>query len=136
MFLREIMNKKIVTLPPEASIREAAQKMKTNGIGFLLVVNKGTVKGCVTDRDLTICLADGKDPSATKVGSIMNKNVVFAKPDTDIFEATRLMARKKVRRLPIMENSSLVGVVTTSDIAPVIETEVDNFLHLEEVYRH
>ena len=136
MFLRDIMQKEIITLSPEASIREAAKKMRDHKIGFLLVVNDGALRGCLTDRDLTLCIAEGKDFDKVTVGSIMQKNVVFATPDTDVYEATRLMAEKKVRRLPIIQNRSLIGLVTISDLASVIEEEVDNFLHVEEVYAH
>jgi CBS domain-containing protein len=135
MLVKQIMQKKIVTVNPGATIRETAKKMKDYRVGYLLVTNGESIKGCVTDRDLVIWMASGKDPDATRVDGIMQSSVVTAPPDTDVFDASKLMARKKVRRLPIVENSKLIGLVSVSDLASVIEEEVDNFLHVEEAYQ-
>lgn len=136
MMLRKIMQKKVTTISPDTSIREAAKKMKRGRIGYLVITNAQHVKGCVTDRDIATWLADGKDPDATKVDSIMQKKVVSAEPDMDIVDASKLMARRKVRRLPIVEKERLVGLVSTSDLAPIIEQEIDSFLQVEEAYHH
>ncbi len=135
MLLRQIMQKKIVTVSPESTIRETAKKMKDYRVGYLLVTNGESIKGCVTDRDIVLWLANGKDPDATRVDGIMQSSVVTAPPDTDVFDASKLMARKKVRRLPVVENSKLIGLVSVSDLASVIEEEVDNFFHVEEAYQ-
>lgn len=89
----------------------------------------------MTDRDLALWLATGKNPDETKIDGVMQSHVISASPEIDVFEASKLMARKKVRRLPITENGRLVGLVSTSDIASVIEEEVDNFFHVEEAYQ-
>lgn len=135
MFLKEIMQKKVVTLNPGATLRDAAKKMKDYRVGYLLITNGESVRGCLTDRDLVIWLANGKDPDVIKVDSIMQTNVVTAPPDTDVFDASKLMARKKIRRLPIVEDGRLLGLVSVSDIASVLEEEVDNFFHVEEAYQ-
>lgn len=135
MQLKQIMQKKVVTASPDASIREVAKKMKDYRIGYLLLTNGEAIKGCVTDRDIVVWLAGGKDPDATKINSIMRTNVITSAPDTDVFDASRLMARKKIRRLPIVEGSKLLGLVSVSDLASVIEEEVDNFFHVEEAYQ-
>lgn len=135
MLLREIMQKKVITVSPDATVRDAAKKMKDFKIGYLLITNGEAIKGCVTDRDLVLLLANGKDPDTTKINSIMQTHIVTAVPDTDVFEASKIMARKKIRRLPVEENGRLVGLVSISDLASVIEEEVDNFLHVEEAYQ-
>lgn len=135
MQLKQIMQKKVVTLNPDASIRDAAKKMKDYRVGYLLVTNGESVKGCITDRDIVLWLAGGKDPDATKINSIMQTSVVTAQPDLDVFDASKLMARKKIRRLPIVEGNKLLGLVSVSDLASVIEEEVDNFFHVEEAYQ-
>ena len=136
MLLKEIMQKKVTTLSPDATIREAAKIMKRQRIGYLLVANGKELKGCLSDRDIAMCIADGKDPEKTTVGNIMQTNIVSVTPETDVFEISRIMARKRVRRLPVLDRNRIVGVVSTADLAPVIEQEVDNFLHVEESYRH
>lgn len=135
MLLREIMQKKVVTISPDVSIREAAKKMKDYRIGYLVITNGETVRGCVTDRDLVMWLASGKDPDNTRIDTVMQSNIITATPDTDIFEASKLMARKKIRRLPLVENGRLIGLISTADIASVLEEEVDNFFHVEEAYQ-
>lgn len=135
MQLKQIMQKKVVTVGPDASIRETAKKMKDYRVGYLLVTNGESIKGCITDRDLVIWLASGKDPDGIRIDSIMQSSVITATPETDVFDASKLMARKKVRRLPIVENNKLIGLVSVSDLASVIEEEVDNFLHVEEAYQ-
>ncbi|MDO8427413.1 MAG: CBS domain-containing protein, partial [Deltaproteobacteria bacterium] len=87
------------------------------------------------DRDLVIWLANGKNPDETKIDQIMQSNIVTATQDTDVFDASKIMARKKIRRLPIAENGKLLGLVSVSDIASVLEEEVDNFFHVEEAYQ-
>lgn len=135
MFLKEIMQKRIVTLSPEATVREAAKKMKDYRVGYLLVTNGESLKGCVTDRDLVLWLAGGKNPDEVRVESIMQSNVVTAEPETDVYEASKIMARKKIRRLPIVEDGKLRGLVSISDIASIVEEEVDNFFHVEEAHQ-
>ena len=135
MLLKQIMQKKVVTLGPDASVRDAAKKMKDYRIGYLLVTNGESIKGCLTDRDIVLWLSGGKDPDSTKISSIMQTGVVTAEPDLDVFDASKLMARKKIRRLPIVEGNKLVGLVSVSDLASVIEEEVDNFFHVEEAYQ-
>lgn len=135
MLLKQIMQKRVVTLNPDATVRDAAKKMKDYRVGYLLLTNGESIKGCVTDRDLVIWLAGGKDPDNTRVNSIMQTNVVTAAPDLDVFDASKLMAKKKIRRLPIVEGQKLIGIVSVSDLASVIEEEVDNFFHVEEAYQ-
>ncbi len=136
MFLRDIMQKRLVTLSPDASIREASRKMKDEGVGCVLIVNGETLRGIVTDRDIACWLAEGSDPDGVKLSDVMHTDIVSAAPDTDVFDASRIMAGAKVRRLPIVENGRLCGIVTTSDLATVLEEEVDNFFHVQEAYHH
>lgn len=135
MRLKEIMQKKVVTLGPDATIREAAKKMKDYRIGYLLITNGEQIKGCLTDRDLVLWLASGKDPDSSKIDSVMQTSVVTAPQETDVFDASKLMAKKKIRRLPVVEGNKLIGLVSVSDIASVLEEEVDNFFHVEEAYQ-
>lgn len=135
MFLKEIMQKRVVTLSPDATVREAAKKMKDYRVGYLMVTNGESLKGCVTDRDIVLWLAGGKNPDEVRIESIMQSSVVTADPETDVYEASKIMSRKKIRRLPIVEDGKLCGLVSISDIASVLEEEVDNFFHVEEAHQ-
>ena len=137
MMLRDIMEKDIVTVTPDMTVREAAKKMKEEKIGCILVTENGSLKGILTDRDITcMIVADGKDPNYTMVKEIMNCDVVYTSPETDILEAFKIMAGHKIRRLPLKFNGKLEGIVSISDIAPILKNEMDNFFHVEEVYHH
>ncbi len=136
MLLREIMKKDLVKVIPGTSVREAAKIFRDKKIGCILVSGNGSLKGILTDRDIACWLADGKDPDYTKVDEIMNRELTFCSPDIDIFEASKIMASKGVRRLPIQSNGKLEGIVSISDLAPIFKEEVDNFFHLEEIYHH
>lgn len=135
MQLKEIMRKELVTAKPDLSIREAAKRMKDEKVGCVLVTEDGSLKGILTDRDIACSVvAEGKDPSNTRVREIMKSSPAFSSPDTDIMEASRIMSEKKIRRLPILANGKLQGIVTTSDLASVLKKEMDNFLNVEEFY--
>jgi len=136
MFLKDIMQTKLITLSPESTIREAARLMKEQDVGCVLITNDQHLKGIITDRDIACWLAEGKDPSKVDVGSVMKRNVITALPETDIYEVSKLMASRKIHRLPIVEGNKLCGLVTTSDLAVVLEEEIDNFFHVEEAYHH
>lgn len=137
MLVREIMQKTLVTLPPEVSILEAAKRMDEEKIGCVLITNGELLKGFLTDRDICCWLArDGKDPEGVRVSEIMNTDIVSVKPEADTFEASNIMAENKIRRLPVLEDGKLSGIVSTSDIATYLEKEVDSFFRVEEVYHH
>ena len=136
MFIKDIMQTKLITLSPEATIREAARLMKEQDVGCVLITNGQHLKGIMTDRDIACWLAEGKDPSKVDVGSAMQRNVITAAPETDIYEVSKLMASRKIHRLPIVEDNKLCGLVTTSDLAGVLEEEIDNFFHVEGAYHH
>ena len=137
MTLKEVMKKDIVTITPNMSVREAAKKMKDEKIGCLLVTENDSLRGILTDRDI-VCtvVANGKDPNYTMVKDIMNGDVVYTSPDTDIFEAFKIMAGHKIRRLPLKFDGRLEGIVSISDIAPILKREMDDFFHVEEIYHH
>ena len=116
--LQEIMSKNVATITPQQSVAEAAQIMSQHNIGSVPVVQNGQCVGIVTDRDITLrAAAKGVDSTTTKIESIMSKNVVTATPQMDVHEASKLMADKQIRRLPIVENNKLTGIIAIGDIA-------------------
>lgn len=137
MMLRDIMKRELVTISPEMSVREAAGKMRDKNVGCVLVIENGRLTGILTDRDITcIVVAEGKDPDYTMVKEIMKADVVFSSPGMDILEASKIMAENGIRRLPIKVDGRLEGIISISDIAPILKNEMDNFFHVEEVYHH
>jgi len=112
------MTKNVITLQRDASVHEAVQLLNKHKIGCLLVMNNGEIAGIITERDLLErVLEKCRNPKETKVSEIMTRNVITGTPDMDTLEATRLMFKLKVKKLPITEGRRLVGIVTLTDIA-------------------
>lgn len=117
--VREVMSANPQTCPASSSISQAAQLMRDNNIGDVIVTKKdGTVCGVVTDRDITVrVVAAGQDPSSTKLADICTRDVVSISPDTDIDEAVRMMRDHAIRRLPVCEDGKPIGIVSIGDLA-------------------
>jgi len=131
MLLREIMQREVIAVSPDAPVIEAARKMEEHNIGCILVMKDGQAKGIFTDRDIALKVtAKGSDPYLTKAADVMKPHVIFATPEMDILEATRLMSFHHVRRLPIQEDGRLVGIVSATDLSRVIQEETDNLFSL------
>ena len=106
------------TIQADRPAAEAAKKMKEADAGMIPVMNNGDLLGTVTDRDIAVrVVAEGKDPQSTSVGEIASRDVVTVEPDQELDEALQKMARHQVRRLPVVENGRLVGVVAQADVA-------------------
>jgi len=116
--IEKVMVVDVVTVEAEVTVREAVELMNRNEIGCLVVVDKEEKPvGIITERDLLKrVLANRKDPVRTKVKDIMSKPLVTGTPHMDIEAAVRLMFEHKIKKLPIVENSQLVGLVTLTDL--------------------
>jgi CBS domain-containing protein len=116
--IREIMTPAPVCMAPAETVSAAARAMKDQGIGMVLVVENGKLRGMVTDRDITVrVLAENRDPSSTPVGEISSADLVTVSPDDDVSEAVRLVSERTVRRIPVVQDGRLVGVVSVGDLA-------------------
>ena len=119
MKVRDIMTQPAIHVAPGESVEVAARTLTQYNIGALPVCNSdGKLCGVVTDRDLvTRCVASGRKPSQTTVRDVMTDKVEQAKPDMDAAVAAHLMGRLQVRRLPVVENGKLCGMVSLGDLA-------------------
>jgi len=118
MKIEKLMVKDVITLQADASAHDAVRLMNKNRIGCLVIVYDGKIVGILTERDLLErVLEKCKNPKETKVSDIMTKHVIVGKPDMQLVEATQLMFKNKVKKLPIVEGNQLVGLVTLTDIA-------------------
>lgn len=114
----EIMTQDVVTVTPQDNVYEAAVKMKENDTGFIPVVEGGDkLIGVITDRDLVIRGIAEKRPGSTAVDEVMTKGIKTASRDMSVDEAAELMARQKIRRLPVCEGDRLIGIVSIGDMA-------------------
>ena len=119
MKIRDVMTQSVIRIDPEESVSVAARTLARYNIGALPVCGSdGRICGVVTDRDLvTRCVASGRNPAATAVRDVMTSNVVWTVPDMDAAAAASLMGRQQVRRLPVVENGRLCGMVSLGDLA-------------------
>jgi CBS domain-containing protein len=116
--IRECMTPSPETVESSNTAVDAAKRMKQADAGMIPVVQNGKLVGTVTDRDIALrVVAEGKDPRSTTVGEIASTEIVTIEPDRDLSEALKLMARHQVRRLPVVEGDSLVGVIAQADVA-------------------
>ena len=127
MKLREIMTNPVIRIHPDESVAVAARMLERYNIGILPVCgNDGKIRGLVTDRDMvTRCIAAGKYPAQTRVGEIMTRQVISAPPDMDGALAAGLMGSRQIRRLPVVENGKLCGMVSLGDLAADVQTAYD-----------
>ncbi len=119
MQLKEIMTPNVEVIHPDASLQEAAQKMKGLDVGPLPVCTGERLEGMLTDRDITVrAVAEGRDPRTTKVHEVMTSEVVYAFEDQDVAEAARLMEEHQIRRVVVLNrNKQIVGIISSGDLA-------------------
>ncbi|WP_461202533.1 CBS domain-containing protein [Anoxybacillus sp. TBDG-1] len=111
------MTRQVATVAPDQPVQEAARLMNEYNIGAIPVVENGKVKGMITDRDITLRItAQGLTP-ATPVSQVMTSDVVTGTPNMSVDEAAKVMAKNQIRRLPIVQNNELCGIVALGDIA-------------------
>ena len=128
MKIKDVMTKEIACIDAGSSAADAAKKMKDQDVGTVLVVEGDQLKGIITDRAITIrAMAGEKDPRSVPVRDIMTKDLVGCSEDADIFDAIKIMGENRIRRLPVVnESSQLVGIVSMSDIAREMKSGMDS----------
>ena len=107
-----------VSLPNDASLVDAAQKMREAGIGGVVVLDGQTVCGIVTDRDIVVRgLALGRDPRSTALAEVCSRDLTTLSPDDQIGTAVKLMRERAIRRLPVVKDGRAIGILTIGDLA-------------------
>jgi len=116
--VKEIMTKRIITIDSSRTVYEAAKKMARARVSTIIVIEKGSPVGIITDSDIIkkVVAKDCK-PSKVKVRDIMSYPIIYVTPEADLEEVKDVMIKRKIRRLPVISNGKLVGIVTASDIA-------------------
>jgi CBS domain-containing protein len=116
--VRDAMTDEPRSIGASESVVEAARLMRDKHIGSLPVTEDERLVGIITDRDITTrVVAEGSVPETMSVGDVYSRDVVSVEPNNDLEAALQLMARHQVRRLPVVENGRLVGMVAQADIA-------------------
>jgi CBS domain-containing protein len=116
--VRDAMTEDPRSIGASASVIEAARLMREEHIGSLPITDEEQLVGMITDRDITTrVVAEAADPKTMSVGDVYSRDLISVEPDKDLEEALQLMARHQVRRLPVVQNGRLVGIVAQADVA-------------------
>jgi len=115
--VKDVMVKSIITVEAEETVKKAAELMDKHNIGCLVVINYRNPVGIVTERDmLKKVVLERRDPGKTKIGNIMSAPLVTSPPQADIRDAVRLMNERRIKKLPVIEDGNLIGLVSLTDV--------------------
>ncbi|NLM21129.1 MAG: CBS domain-containing protein [Peptococcaceae bacterium] len=118
MKVKEIMSTDVVFVDATARVAEIAKVMKQNSIGAVPVVKNGRVVGIITDRDIVLrVLAENKDYHSVPAEQIMSNDPVCIEENYDVDRAAELMSEYQIKRLPVLRNGNLVGIIALGDLA-------------------
>jgi CBS domain-containing protein len=116
--VEDVMTSEVITIDENATVKEAAEIMDKNEISCLIALRKGRAIGIITERDLLKrIIVEAKNPEKTKVGKVMSSPLEVVAVGTDLEKALRLMFRKKIKKLPVVNKDSLLGLVSLTDVA-------------------
>ncbi|UCC33121.1 MAG: CBS domain-containing protein [Candidatus Bathyarchaeota archaeon] len=117
LLVRDVMSANVKTVRPFSTVRDVVEKMNKFGIGSIMVVEEDRPVGIITERDIMRELVDPFfDLDVAKAKEIMSTQLVTVSGNADVERAARLMAGRKIKKLPVVENERLVGIVTSMDI--------------------
>src|SRR3989344_5049970 len=127
MQLAEIMQKKVITIRPEATVQEAGKEMANHTVNSLVVINgSGKLVGILTNSDIIKnVVASGESSKKVLVSDIMTKDVIVASPQATLEEAANVMVKYKIKHLPVVHEDSVVGIVTTTDLITYEEALIE-----------
>ena len=115
--VRDVMTPGPIGVDYDQSVGEAARAMRDWGVGAILVVGNGSLYGLVTDRDLVVRAVAEERGADEPVGPLSSANLIGVDADAGVHEAMRLMRQHGVRRLPVLENGQVAGIVSLGDLA-------------------
>ncbi len=113
--IKDIMTKEVVTIETSKTVFEAAKLMSSKGVGCLVVVIQAFPVGIITERDIVRRIVAKRSSLDVKVTEVMTKTLITVDPDSSLKESARIMSNNKIRRLPVLKNNKLVGIVAASD---------------------
>ncbi|MGY5873649.1 MAG: CBS domain-containing protein [Candidatus Thorarchaeota archaeon] len=117
MFVKDIMAVNVVTMPPDASILDVSKSMSEMDIGSVIIVDKERPVGIITEADIVRrVIAEEKDTKTAKASDIMSSPIIHVEPGTGLTDAMRVMAKSNIRRVAVLKNDSLAGIITSRDI--------------------
>lgn len=136
MKAKDIMTKNVAYIKPDSTVTEAAKLMQQHNVGSIPVCDQTGVVGMVTDRDIVVRnVITGSDPQSTPVSNIMTTKVATVTPDTDVELVSDIMSKNQIRRIPVVDNKTLVGIVALGDLAVDKQFDVEASEALTDISR-
>jgi CBS domain-containing protein len=135
MKVSDIMHRDVQTVSAEDTFAVAAKVLRDHRISSVIVKDGDRPSGIVTERDVVALVADGLDPATTKVGHRMTKDLATVEPRTDIVDAARLMAERRIRHLPVVDKGGLAGIMSIRDLTTWAVEELTGGFELPDMER-
>ena len=118
MKVRDIMTTDVETASPDTTLQQIATMMKEQDVGSIPIVDGDELVGIVTDRDIVVrCIAAAEDPSEVRAEDVVSGDLQTIEPEQEVEEAARIMSQHQIRRLPVVNDGELVGMIALGDIA-------------------
>lgn len=137
MTVRELMTSDVVSLGPDASITDAGRAMRDSEVGSVVVIEDGRLLGILSDRDIAVrAVANGWTPGEHQVREIMTTDPITVNVNDDPLEAARVIGASHVRRLPVVEDGHVAGIVSAADLADYIDEALAGLLEEMEKAVH
>lgn len=128
MKTRDLIAKPPVAVSGETTVRDAAALMESANVGALLVMDGDRLVGIVTDRDIVVRAVAGAYPADARIDSFMSTNIVAVDADADVHEAYRILGTRGVRRLPVVSDEGIVGMLTVDDLLVGVATDLERLV--------
>jgi CBS domain-containing protein len=137
MQVKEIMTKEVVTARSSDSLKEIARKMMAHNIGAVPICDEDQrLQGILTDRTIALCVAaEGMDPEDTSAIEVMEQITVSTEAEADFETALQMMRQAHVKRIPVLEQGKIVGMLSSVDLAESLRKHLDQLLGIEGIYR-
>ena len=117
MFVRDIMAVNVVSMPPDASIFEVSKAMAKMDIGSVIIADKDRPLGIITESDIVRrVIVEEKDTKTTTASEVMSSPIIHVEPGTGLTDAMRVMAKSNIRRVAVLKNNTLAGIITSRDL--------------------
>ncbi len=130
----EAMSPNVLTVIRTTNVANAAKLMAEVGVGCVVVTEEKKPVGILTERDVLMkVVSEDIKPSTVRVGKVMSAPIIAISPSKDIVEAAKIMAKNKIRRLPVVESGKLVGILTSADIAAISPEIAETAVHSEHL---